>query len=506
MAEDDIEQTDRAEPRAQGSREITRRGMLGAAGLAAGAAGLSNFVLTDTSQEATAAAAIRPSAQTTVTLATNGSDQTAILQAAINAAMAPGGSGLVQLNHNGIAVIAGQITLPNDGASPPHQSALRITGTASAHTQSSAGPPTTGSVLDMRFSGTPAAKIDTRGSGHLVLEHITFIDTTDGTLPFIHTTNTTLLIQDCYFFGKTANSPTQDGIILGGTTTNVDGTFDGGFQGYTATIKDNYFNRLRSCVVGQCFANAVCIRDNTIWQQCGGDASHGAIHFDPVAGGQSIQGPVIEGNLFEVTNYVYPIIFNHTGGAQITGNTFWDDTGGTMAYVRCQNNSGFHMIINSQYHSGVVAMLSEDASSLNKSTVVLPGQFPGGHWLIAQSALNVPTGGNTFADLTLTNGALKLTGTTSIDTGANQDLHFGFGESSGVFHFHKSAGGADGVTIATATPNILFAGGAHLYSGRGAPNIAASVAGDYYFRTDTAATANQRIYVATAANTWTGIV
>lgn len=48
--------------------------------------------------------------------------------------------------------------------------------------------------------------------------------------------------------------------------------------------------------------------------------------------------------------------------------------------------------------------------------------------------------------------------------------------------------------------------GSRLWSGSGAPNISASVAGDFYFRTDTPSTANQRIYVATAANTWTGIV
>lgn len=48
--------------------------------------------------------------------------------------------------------------------------------------------------------------------------------------------------------------------------------------------------------------------------------------------------------------------------------------------------------------------------------------------------------------------------------------------------------------------------GSHLYSGSGAPNITGSVAGDIYFRTDTPSTANQRVYVATGANTWTGIL
>jgi len=54
-------------------------------------------------------------------------------------------------------------------------------------------------------------------------------------------------------------------------------------------------------------------------------------------------------------------------------------------------------------------------------------------------------------------------------------------------------------------PGNGSAAGGHIYSGSGAPNITGSAAGDFYFRTDTPSTANQRIYVATAANTWTGI-
>ena len=50
------------------------------------------------------------------------------------------------------------------------------------------------------------------------------------------------------------------------------------------------------------------------------------------------------------------------------------------------------------------------------------------------------------------------------------------------------------------------AAGGNIWSGSGAPNITASVSGDYYFRTDTPSTSNQRIYVATGANTWTGIL
>lgn len=53
---------------------------------------------------------------------------------------------------------------------------------------------------------------------------------------------------------------------------------------------------------------------------------------------------------------------------------------------------------------------------------------------------------------------------------------------------------------------VQIGGGATVYSGSGAPNIAASIAADVYHRTDTPGTANQRYYIATAANTWSGIL
>ncbi|HEY1295480.1 MAG TPA: hypothetical protein VGJ60_20570 [Chloroflexota bacterium] len=48
--------------------------------------------------------------------------------------------------------------------------------------------------------------------------------------------------------------------------------------------------------------------------------------------------------------------------------------------------------------------------------------------------------------------------------------------------------------------------GGSLWSGSGAPATGLGSIGDYYFRTDTPGTANQRIYVKTAAAVWTGIV
>lgn len=75
-----------------------------------------------------------------------------------------------------------------------------------------------------------------------------------------------------------------------------------------------------------------------------------------------------------------------------------------------------------------------------------------------------------------------------------------------TFHNILDDGNGNTTAIGYVQPGNGTAGGGHLYSGSGAPNITASVAGDLYLRTDTPSTASQRLYIATAANTWTGIL
>jgi hypothetical protein len=50
----------------------------------------------------------------------------------------------------------------------------------------------------------------------------------------------------------------------------------------------------------------------------------------------------------------------------------------------------------------------------------------------------------------------------------------------------------------------ITAGASSLYSGSGVPAAGLGINGDYYFRSDTPGTANQRIYVKSAGS-WTGI-
>lgn len=63
----------------------------------------------------------------------------------------------------------------------------------------------------------------------------------------------------------------------------------------------------------------------------------------------------------------------------------------------------------------------------------------------------------------------------------------------------------DRVNFVQASSWFQPTGGAHIYSGTGAPTISAS-SGDFWFRTDTPSTANQRLYVCTGTTNWTAIL
>jgi hypothetical protein len=122
------------------------------------------------------------------------------------------------------------------------------------------------------------------------------------------------------------------------------------------------------------------------------------------------------------------------------------------------------------------------ALSAGKYTNNFPGinPFSNGSFLAQSSNISAIT------------AALKLLGAQTADL-------LQFQNSSGTPLAAVTAGGALQLGNGAAV-------GGRLWSGSGAPSIAASVAGDFYFRTDTPGTSLQRIYVATGVNTWTGIV
>lgn len=287
------------------------------------------------------------SATRSVTGATVNHDNTAAFQTAVNVAMATGGE--LELPASGTLIVTGQITLPNNSASPPVQNPLRlvakggasITGAEHAWDVGVHG----GSVLDMRYNGM-YSKILTLGAGLLEIPgSVTFTDTSGGNLPWIYTTNTTLRIgKSVAFIGsKTTRSLCdQDCIVLGGsgTTTPSTGSPTDPFQGYGTIIDGCYLNNIRRAVLGRTYANAVVIKDLTFWASCGTNLVGGAaIEFAPPA--SSVQGASISGILFETLGYAFAIkLLSSVSDFNLTNNMCYDSIPGNPAIANVYLGAG----------------------------------------------------------------------------------------------------------------------------------------------------------------------
>lgn len=71
----------------------------------------------------------------------------------------------------------------------------------------------------------------------------------------------------------------------------------------------------------------------------------------------------------------------------------------------------------------------------------------------------------------------------------------------------STSGSMDIGGIASVLDHVVISNESSIYSGAGDPNGALSAtSGDYFLRSDTPGTANQRIYVCSGGTTWTGIV
>lgn len=211
-------------------------------------------------------------------------------------------------------------------------------------------------------------KILTLGLGTLEIEGVHFKDdSTANPSPFIYTTNTTLLIHHNGFTGnpgKVGTTCDQDAIILGGPTTNLDaGTAAGPFQGYGTVIRENFFNRIRQTVWLRAFANAVVIRDNNIWNSCGGDTNYAAINVTGYDAGNVDAGCIIEGNLIEMSGYAYGIRLAQAVNFTFGPNNFYDPTVVTQAFVRFETTAKYCLVI-AGYHSDSYTFVS-DAGNFN---------------------------------------------------------------------------------------------------------------------------------------------
>jgi hypothetical protein len=266
-------------------------------------------------------------------------DCTAAFNAAIAAAEAVGGAVHVPYSASGF-VIAGDLVIPNNGASYPIQKPIRIYGDNPDYYCGMNASPSKGSIIILRYADA-VAKIDTRGYGYLEIDHLSLVDDSDGTGNFIQSTNTTCNIHDVAFWGKTATTPVQDAIVFGGSHAVTleapyilgTGGADTGFQGYGSVVRNCFFNRIRRAFYARTTANSVIFRDNTIWTSCGGTAAievagPGSGTFADTIGG------VIQNNLIECNSYVYGIKLSNAKQWFISGNSCWDPGVNYLAGVR----------------------------------------------------------------------------------------------------------------------------------------------------------------------------
>ena len=287
----------------------------------------------------------------------DGSDQSADFATLLTTVVAAGGGTIVF--SPGTYVFLSKITIPNDGATPPRNVPIRLTGAGAFFSGQSAAP-NGGTILDLRADG-PVAKIDTRGLGMLEIDHLTLRSTVTGTSPFIHTTFTTLHIHQTGFYGFSQGlGAVEDGVVLGGLDGDDFSTTsdNAAFQGYGTVIRDNYFNRIKRAVVFQVHANAVVVKDNTIWQECGGEC---AIEINNGAEGSCV-GNVIEGNLIEMPTYTYGIVLRNTAVSnRIVGNSFYDPGGSSVAAVRTEDLASGNTIQHS-FADAALLGVSEETS------------------------------------------------------------------------------------------------------------------------------------------------
>jgi hypothetical protein len=115
------------------------------------------------------------------------------------------------------------------------------------------------------------------------------------------------------------------------------------------------------------------------------------------------------------------------------------------------------------------------------------------------TANNLATG--TTATVVDNGGSAIFPGTFRVSNGAA--ITFGVAGDTDLYRLGSNSLATDG--LFTAFGGLNSQGGSTLYSGSGAPSNTNGVNGDYYFRTDTPGTTNQRIYVKSAGS-WVGIL
>ncbi len=277
-------------------------------------------------------------------------DDTTAVNGAIAAIMTAGG-GTLYLTPGKTYKCNGAIVFPYANPGPtPVQKPVRITGggAATSNGRWASSPINGGPVLDLRYTGADAlhqAKIDTRGSGWLELDHVTLFSGGTDNFPIFQTTNTTCHIHHNAFVGNLSNAGTtcvQDAIFFGGTDIVYGDGINAPFQGYGSKVHDNYFSRIRRGFVGQKSCNQISVEDNTFSTSCG-SSTGGAIEFDG-QGSSFCVGNTTNGNTIEVSNYKYGIAVYRTTMCTFGPDGYYDATGNHTAAIYIDDTATYNEV------------------------------------------------------------------------------------------------------------------------------------------------------------------
>jgi hypothetical protein len=294
------------------------------------------------------------------------SDDTAAIQAAMNSLSETGG---VVFFPAGRYYVPGQLVIPSVGSQPP----IKLAGVG-ALMDGRGGAPNGGTILDLRYADGP--KIVSYGRRLVEIYGLTLADFGDDSQAFIYTTNSTLHVHDCGFYGTRVGIEAQnDAIVLGGTSAIGAGGPDPNapFQGYGTVIRDNYFARVRRMVYGRVFANAVAVYGNTVWRNCGSNLPGGAaIELDGDPDGVTTQvngGWYVAGNLIEVPFYSYGVKCRESQRNAFIANNFYDPTETTLAYYHFEPTGSLNYVL-AGFHDDEKPFVLDQATGLDRSTVI----------------------------------------------------------------------------------------------------------------------------------------
>jgi hypothetical protein len=299
-------------------------------------------------------------------------DDTAAIQAALDSLSTSGG---IVFFPAGRYLVAGQLVFPNDGNPDLVNQPAIVWRGAGALFHGIEGAPNGGTILDLRYAAGP--KIATYGLGLFEVYGITFADFGNDDAPFIYTTNTTLHVHDCGFYGTLPDTAAQnDAIILGGLTGDhptggIDP--DNPFQGYGTVIRENYFGQIRRAIYGRVFANAVVVVGNTVWKNCGTSLPDGAaieLHGDPNDITPEVNGGwYVAGNLIEVEDYPYGIKCAQSQRNAFVANNFYDPKPITQGYYLFEPTCKLNYVL-AGYHDDTKTFVDDRETGNSKSTVV----------------------------------------------------------------------------------------------------------------------------------------